>query len=273
MSQLELQLEGPSGAPREAETVLETENLVKNFGGVAANQGITIRVPARTFTTVIGPNGAGKTTLFNLISGVLRPTSGRVRFRGEDITGLPPHLVARRGLARSFQITNIFPNLSVFENLRLAAQAQGRDSFRLLTRADGEAFRRYQNTAARVAEEVGLTARLATPAGMLPHGDKRKLEIGILLAAEPAMMLLDEPTAGMAREEIPGIIALLERIRAAGSCTIMMVEHKMDVVMNVSDVIMVLKEGRLIAQGAPAEVAADPVVQEAYLGGGLSRAE
>ena len=259
----------------QTEFVLETDSLVKNFGGVAANQGISIRVPARAFTTVIGPNGAGKTTLFNLISGVLRPTSGRVRFRGEDITGLPPHLVARRGLARSFQITNIFPNLSVFENLRLGAQAQGRDSFRLFARADGgdSACRKYQETATRVAEEVGLTARLGNLAGTLSHGDKRKLEIGILLAAEPVMMLLDEPTAGMAREEIPGIIALLERIRAAGSCTIMMVEHKMDVVMNVSDVIMVLKEGRLIAQGTPAAVAADPVVQEAYLGGGLSRAE
>ncbi len=254
-----------------SETVLLTENLVKNFGGVAANQGITLSVPARTFCTVIGPNGAGKTTLFNLISGVLRPTAGRVRFRGEDITGLPPHLISRRGLARSFQITNIFPNLTVFENLRLSAQAQGHDSFRLL--AEAERLAAYRDTAVEVAEEVGLTSRLSTPAAALPHGDKRKLEIGILLAARPAMMLLDEPTAGMSREEIPGIIKLLERIRAAGSCTMMMVEHKMDVVMNVSDVIMVLKEGRLIAQGTPAQVAADPVVQEAYLGGGLSRAE
>ena len=248
-----------------SEFILETRDLAKNFGGLAANQGISLRVPARTFYTVIGPNGAGKTTLFNLISGAHRPTSGQVFFRGEDITGLPPHLIARRGVGRSFQITNLFPNLKVLENVRLAAQARGREGHKLWLHADS--LHGYREAAERVLEEVGLAAKRHLPASGLSHGDKRKLEIGVALAAQPILLLLDEPTAGMSHEEVPSIIDLLRRLKERGQITILMVEHKMDIVMSISDRVAVLAGGRVIAEGTPAEISANPAVQAAYLGG------
>jgi len=248
----------------EPEIILETVDVAKTFGGLAANQGISIKVPARTLRSVIGPNGAGKTTLFNLISGIYKPTAGRILFRGEDITGLPPHRIARKGIGRSFQITNLFPELTVLENVRLAAQARGRHSWHLWRSA--ESLRAYAEKAEEALTTVGLAHRARALARELAHGEKRKLEIAILLATDPVVMLLDEPTAGMSREEVPGIIEVIERIKAQRSRTILMVEHKMDIVLGISDAITVLAQGLVIAEGTPAEITANEDVQAAYLG-------
>ena len=248
----------------EPEIILETVDVAKSFGGLAANQGISIKVPARTLRSVIGPNGAGKTTLFNLISGIYKPTAGRILFRGEDITGLPPHQIARKGIGRSFQITNLFPELTVLENVRLAAQACGRHSWHLWRPA--QSLREYTEKAEEALATVGLTNRARALARELAHGEKRKLEIAILLATDPVVMLLDEPTAGMSREEVPGIIEVIERIKAQRSRTILMVEHKMDIVLGISDAITVLSLGKVIAEGTPAEIVANETVQAAYLG-------
>jgi branched-chain amino acid transport system ATP-binding protein len=247
-----------------SEIILETVAVTKSFGGLAANQGVSLKVPARTLRTVIGPNGAGKTTLFNLISGIHRPTSGRIYFKGEEITGLPPHEIARRGIGRSFQLTNLFPDLSALENVRLAAQARGRHSWQLWRRS--ESLSEYREKAEQALETVAMLDRAHVPARDLAHGEKRKLEIAMLLAMDPELLLLDEPTAGMSREEVPGIIAAIERIRAEGRRTILMVEHKMDIVLGISDAITVLAQGAVIAEGTPAEITANEAVQAAYLG-------
>src|SRR5690349_14509182 len=178
------------------DTVLETRDLSRAFGGLQAVDGVNLRVGAGTLHSIIGPNGAGKTTLFNLISGRLAPTRGDVYLRGQRITGLPLQRMAHLGIGRSFQITNVFPNLTVLENARLAAQAQGRDSFKLW--APARRFRQYAETAHAALEQVGLAGKADLPAAVLPHGDKRKLELAILLAGDPQVLLLDEPTAGMA---------------------------------------------------------------------------
>lgn len=240
------------------------ESLTKTFGGLAAVKEVSFRVRRHVIKAIIGPNGAGKTTLFNLISGHIPPTAGRVLLRGQDITGLPPHRIAHMGLGRSFQITNLFPNLTVLENVRLAAQARGRDSLRFW--AHHRRFRQYLERALEVIEEVGLTGREHVPARVLPHGDQRKLEIAILLAPDPDVLLLDEPTAGMASEEVPLLVETIRRIREEGERTLLLVEHKMDVVMNIADRITVMHQGRVLAEGAPAEIAADERVQRAYLG-------
>jgi branched-chain amino acid transport system ATP-binding protein len=244
--------------------ILETHDLRKDFGGLVAVANVSIKVKAHSLHSIIGPNGAGKTTLFNLLSGNLEPTKGRVIFKGRDITDLPAYRTAHLGIGRSFQITNVFPNLTVRENIRLAAQAVGRDSFKLW-RHYGH-FASYEESARQIAAQVGLTGQEDLPARALPHGGKRKLELGILLAADPELLLLDEPTAGMAREEIPLLMEVIQRIRNQGTKTIMLVEHKMDLVMNVSDWITVMHQGQVLAEGTPAEIAANEVVQSAYLG-------
>lgn len=246
------------------EIILETVEVSKSFGGLSANQGISLKVPARTLRTVIGPNGAGKTTLFNLISGIYRPTSGRIYFKGEEITGLPPHLIARKGIGRSFQLTNLFPDLDALENVRLAAQAGGRHNWHLWRHS--ESLREYRERAEEALRTVAMIDRAHVPARDLAHGEKRKLEIAMLLATDPELLLLDEPTAGMGREEVPGIIAVIERIREQGNRTILMVEHKMDIVLGVSDTITVLAQGAVIAEGSPSEITTDEAVQAAYLG-------
>jgi len=245
-------------------TLLETRELRKAFGGLVAVDGVNMRVMAHTLHTIIGPNGAGKTTFFNLLSGNIRPTSGQVLYKGQDITNLPAHRRAHIGIGRSFQITNVFPNLSVFENVRLAAQAVGHDNFKFWEHH--RHFRRYEEQANAILSQVGLAGQAALPARSLPHGGKRKLELGILLASDPELLLLDEPTAGMAREEIPMLMEVIQSVRATGDKTIILVEHKMDLVMNVSDRISVMHQGRLLAEGAPLEIAANPTVQSAYLG-------
>jgi branched-chain amino acid transport system ATP-binding protein len=248
----------------ETAVILETRDLSRHFGGLRAVEGVTLQIRAGQLHSIIGPNGAGKTTLFNLLSGVLKPTRGQVLLNGQDITPLPPHRIAHLGLGRSYQITNIFPTLTVLENVRLAAQALGPDNFRLFTPASH--FKRYEEKARAALEETGLTRAAAVPALSLPHGDKRKLELAILLAQDPNLLLLDEPTSGLAGELVPEFMSLVDRIRRSGNKTVVLVEHNMNIVMALSDRISVMHQGQLLAEGAPAEIAADPAVQKAYLG-------
>jgi branched-chain amino acid transport system ATP-binding protein len=246
------------------EVILEAQKLRKQFGGLVAVDEVTIQIQRGSTHSIIGPNGAGKTTFFNLLTGKYAPTSGIVRFKGRDITNLPIQDRIRQGIGRSFQITNIFPNLTVLENVRLAAQALSADNFRFWQRADS--FQRYLDQAWATLATVGLTAAAALPANALPHGGKRKLELAILLAADPEILLLDEPTAGMASEQVPELIATIQQIQQQGGKTIVMVEHNMNVVMGISDKITVMHLGRLLFEGTPAQVSADPTVQQVYLG-------
>ena len=226
---------------------------------------VSLDVPAYTLKSIIGPNGAGKTTFFNLVSGQYRPSSGRVLFNGRDVTRDNAASRTRLGIGRSFQLTNIFPSLTVLENVRLAVQARrglGFNAWRSY-----RSFPDLEDRAWELLEAVLLETRWRASAGLLAHGEKRKLELGILLALEPELLLLDEPTAGMSLEEVPAIIGLIEAIKARREQTILLVEHKIDMVMALSDSIAVLKDGRLIADGPPQAVSADPAVQAAYFGG------
>ncbi len=248
----------------ETDVILEVRNLRKEFGGLVAVDDVSGRVQAHTLHAIIGPNGAGKTTLFNLMSGTLPPTQGHIFFKGRDITHLPPHRIAHLGIGRSFQITNIFPTLTVIENIRLAAQAMGDDNFKFWRHF--RHFRQYEGKAREIIERVGLEGRDETPASMLSHGDKRKLELGIMLASDPQVLLLDEPTAGMSSEQVPALLDIIHDIMQAGDKTIVLVEHRMDVVMSISDFITVMHQGRVLAEGTPQEIAANEAVQKAYLG-------
>jgi branched-chain amino acid transport system ATP-binding protein len=227
---------------------------------------VSLEVARGTLKSIIGPNGAGKTTLLNLLSGQYRPSEGRIAFDGRDITNWTVAARTRLGIGRSFQLTNVFPSLTVLENVRLAVQARRR--LGLVAWRDYRRFPDLEDRAYAVLTEVLLEAKWAAPAGTLAHGEKRKLELGILLALEPALLLLDEPTAGMSLEEVPAIVALIGRIRARRTETILLVEHKIDMVMSLSDSIAVLKDGRLIADDTPAAITRNPEVQAAYFGGG-----
>ncbi len=246
------------------EILLRTQELRREFGALVAVDNVSIQVKSRSLHSIIGPNGAGKTTFFNMLSGNIRPTSGRVYFREQDITNLPIHRTAHLGIGRSFQITNIFPNLTVMENIRLAAQSQGHDNFKLFR--SHHAYKQYEERAWEVIQQVGLSERALTLARTLPHGDQRKLELGMILAPDPELLLLDEPTAGMASEQVPELIQLIQDIQEAGKKTVMLVEHNMNVVMSVSDTITVMHYGRVLAEGPPAEIATNEAVQSAYLG-------
>lgn len=247
------------------EILFETQKLRKEFGALVAVNDVSIKVRQGSLHAIIGPNGAGKTTFFNLLSGNLEPTKGRVIYKGRDITHQPVHRTIHFGIGRSFQITNIFPNLTVFENIRLAAQSLGSDNFTFWKSAS--AFKKYQERAWEVIKKVGLGERAMNLARTLPHGDQRKLELGMILAPDPEVLLLDEPTAGMASEQVPELIALIQEIQKAGNKTVMLVEHNMNVVMSVSDVITVMHQGSVLAEGTPAEITANKEVQTAYLGG------
>ena len=246
------------------DVILETQDLSRHFGGLKAVEGVNLNVHSGHLHSVIGPNGAGKTTLFNLLSGALKPSRGRVLLRGQDITDFPPYRIAHLGLGRSYQITNIFPNLTVFENVRLAAQALGPDNFKLFSRVGR--FHHYDETTLRALEQTQLTKSAALLARNLPHGDKRRLELAILVAQDLDIWLLDEPTAGLASEQVPAFMELLNQVRRAGGKTVLLVEHNMNVVMSLSDRISVMHLGQLLAEGSPAEIAANPTVQKAYLG-------
>ncbi|HNZ01299.1 MAG TPA: ABC transporter ATP-binding protein [Anaerolineaceae bacterium] len=245
-------------------TILEARNLRKVFGGLVAVDDVNIDIQEYSLHSIIGPNGAGKTTLFNMISGVLRPTRGQIIFKGRDITHLPTHQIAHAGIGRSFQITNIFPTLSVLENIRLASQAMGKDSLRLFHLADG--LNKYIQKAEEVIALVGLTGKELIPAMSLSHGEKRKLEIGIMLAGDPELLLLDEPTAGMSSEQVPALLEIIQKIRNLGTKTIVLVEHRMDMVMTISDYITVMHLGNVLAEGTPQEISNTQSVQDAYLG-------
>jgi len=249
------------------ETVLRTVDLTKRFGEMTAVDHVDLDVEDGEFRSVIGPNGAGKTTTFNLITGALRPSEGTVEFRGEDITSLPPHERVRRGLGRSFQITNVFSGLTVHENVRLAAQAlyaedlSGVDAmFR-----DTAEFADINDHTAEILERIGLADRAGERADTLAYGDQRRLEIGLVLAYDPALVMLDEPTAGMSSEDSWATIDLIEDVLADKS--LMLIEHDIDLVMEVSDRITVLTRGQELATGTPEEIMADESVREAYLGG------
>ena len=244
--------------------ILEAQAIRKQFGALVAVDDVSLAVEQGTLHSIIGPNGAGKTTFFNLVSGTLKPTSGRVVFKGSDITDLPMHRTIHRGIGRSFQITNIFPNLTIFENIRLAAQALGHDSFRLLK--SHRSYLTYTERAEEVLAQVGLSSKAGFPARTLPHGDQRKLELGMILAPDPEVLMLDEPTAGMASEQVPELLALIASIQSAGNKTVVLVEHNMNVVMRVSDRITVMHQGKVLAEGTPAEISANREVQTAYLG-------
>jgi branched-chain amino acid transport system ATP-binding protein len=246
------------------ETILESQNLRKEFGALVAVAGVSVKIKKNAIHSVIGPNGAGKTTFFNLLSGTLSPTSGRVIFKGQDITQVPVHRTIHLGIGRSFQITNLFPNLTALENVRLACQALGKDSFRFLR--SHKHFQKYEERAMEVLAEVGLAKRMFSPARTLPHGDQRKLELAMILAPNPEVLLLDEPTAGMAAEQVPELIDLIKKVHQSGDKTIIIVEHNMNVVMSISDRITVMHLGEVLAEGTPTEIAANETVQKAYLG-------
>ncbi len=248
-----------------SEAILETRELRREFGAIVAVEDVDLVVSAGSLHSIIGPNGAGKTTVFNLISGTLRPTRGQILLRGEDITGSPTHRAIHRGIGRSFQITNIFPNLTVFENVRIAAQALGKDNFKALS--PHRRFGAYMDRAGVVLDLVGLSDRASVPAQVLAHGDQRKLELGMILAPDPEILMLDEPTAGMAAEQVPELIELIRNIQSSANKTVMLVEHNMQMVMGVSDCITVMHQGAVIAEGTPSEIRANQRVQTAYLGG------
>jgi branched-chain amino acid transport system ATP-binding protein len=250
--------------PAMTDAALETRDLSIRFGGHLAVNAVSCAFHPGTLTAIVGPNGAGKTTYFNLISGQLKSSGGRVLFQGADITALPASQRARRGLGRAFQLTNLFPYLSVHENVRLAVQSRRGAGLDLVR--TWQHHRELIEEADEVLDQVGLTARRNTRAGLLPHGDQRKLEVAILIALKPLVFLFDEPTAGMSVDEVPVILDLIQAIKARRDRTILLVEHKMDVVRSLADRIVVLHNGELVADGDPASVIALPVVQEAYLG-------
>jgi branched-chain amino acid transport system ATP-binding protein len=248
---------GPETAP-----VLETRGLSKSFGGVRAVSSVDLAMPKGEIRALIGPNGAGKTTLFNMLTGQLRADAGSVLFKGQRLSGLPPYTVWRRGVSRTFQITATFATLSALDNVRVARLSHAGKTYSLL-----EAAARLQAEEARaLLDQVGLVDQADRVAAVLAYGDLKKLELAVALANDPEVLLLDEPTAGMAPAERGALMALTERIARARGLTVLFTEHDMDVVFAVADRIMVLHQGRVIAEGRPAEVRTDAQVQRVYLG-------
>ncbi|WP_187969715.1 ABC transporter ATP-binding protein [Aquibium microcysteis] len=245
---------------------LRTENLTIRFGGHVAVNRVTCAFRPGELTVIVGPNGAGKTTWFNLVSGQLRPSEGKVFKDGRDITGLSPSARAKAGIGRAFQLTNLFPKLSVLENVRLVVQARSGAGPRTLSRA--AALTGIRDEAMGHLERARLADVSAYPASALPHGDQRKLEVAMLIAMQPDVFMFDEPTAGMSVDEAPVILDLIAGIKKDASKTILLVEHKMDVVRALADRIVVLHNGEMVADGRPDEVMALPTVREIYLGVG-----
>ena len=244
--------------------MLEIVDLSKSFAGFRAVSEVSLTVDTRQIAAVIGPNGAGKSTLFNLITGHLQPDNGTVRLDGRDITGAPPYRLCSMGIGRSFQRTNIFPNLTVFENLQaafLVHRGRGRNFWSL-----AESF--YRDDTAALLVSIGLAGQEKTIAGTLSYGNQKQLELGLALASDPQILLLDEPTAGMSAGETHDTIRLLQRIAEERGLTLLFTEHDMEVVFRIAQKIAVLHQGRLIAEGVPDEVRNDPEVRRVYLGHG-----
>jgi branched-chain amino acid transport system ATP-binding protein len=252
----------PASFRREAASaaLLRTEGLTVRFGGLTALDNVNFEIRRGEIRAIIGPNGAGKSTFFNCLTGVLHPTSGRILLNGEDIAGLPPNLISQKGIARSYQITNILPNATTLENVRIAAQSR-RHSWSMLRHHN--AYRDIIEKAEAVLESVGLKAKADELAANLSHGEQRNLEIGIALATEPQLLCLDEPTAGMSTAETHDTMELVRRI--AKDLTILIVEHDMQVVMALAQRITVLHYGDVLAEGTPAEIQENPRVLEVYL--------
>jgi branched-chain amino acid transport system ATP-binding protein len=242
--------------------VLEVRGITKSFDGFQAVGGVSLTVPRGSISAIIGPNGAGKTTLFNLITGHLRPDSGRVVFKERDVTGIAPHDLCRLGMGRSFQRTNIFPRLTVYENIQAAFLSHRGRGFNLFTPVE----RFYRGETEGLLQAVGLREKAGEISGFLSHGNQKQLELGIALALEPEILLLDEPTAGMSATETRESIRLIERIAADRGLTLLFTEHDMEVVFSIAHRITVLHQGRVIADGAPADVRLDPEVRRVYLG-------
>ncbi len=244
--------------------MLKVEGLHKSFSGFQAVNGANLDVRKGEIVAVIGPNGAGKTTLFNLISGVLKPDGGRVSFKGEDVTGMPPHQICRRGLSRSFQVVNVFPRLTVFENIRVSVLARTRRTWNMFT----PSRKLVSAETAQVIENVGLQGRESRLSAALSHGESKALEIAIALGCNPEFLILDEPTAGMSSEETGQCIDLMRKLSKEFGLTMLFCEHDMELVFAIANRIMVMARGATIVQGTCAEVRANKAVQDAYLGGG-----
>jgi branched-chain amino acid transport system ATP-binding protein len=246
------------------DTILETRGLTKEFKGFVAVNGVDLSVKRGTIHALIGPNGAGKTTCFNLLTHFLTPTRGQIFFNGREITGSRPSTIARMGMARSFQISAVFPHLTVLENVRIALQRKRGHSYDFWRAEDS--LSALNARALELIDAVGLNGFSATPAVELAYGRKRALEIATTLALDPEMMLLDEPTAGMTHADVDRIAALIKKV--AANRTVLMVEHNLSVVANLSNRITVLTRGRILTEGDYATVSADPLVREAYMGVG-----
>jgi branched-chain amino acid transport system ATP-binding protein len=242
--------------------LLETVRLSKNFGALRAVLNVDLKVARGTIHSVIGPNGAGKTTLFNLLTGFLKPSSGVIAFDGREITGLPPPEISRRGISRSFQITSIFPELTVRENVRIALQSRTAMSYKFLKKLSGKDGLDEKSSA--ILAQIGLLEKESLPAKHLSHGEKRVLDIGIGVSTSPELLLLDEPASGLVGDEIVRVTNLVKQI--SGSVTVILVEHNIDVVLSISNRITVLSYGSVIAEGSPAEIQSNFKVQEVYLG-------
>ncbi|MEE2945778.1 MAG: ABC transporter ATP-binding protein [Pseudomonadota bacterium] len=246
------------------DTLLRTDALTVRFGGHVAVDAVSCSFKAGELTAIVGPNGAGKTTYFNLISGQIPASAGKVTLLGKDITRLGVAERCRRGLGRAFQLTNLFPNLSVLENLRLVIQSRAEKGFQLFSMADSHV--ELTNAAMEILERVRLASQKEQLVSELSHGDQRKLEVALLIGLDPKVYMFDEPTAGMSVDEAPVILDLIAEIKADTSRTVLLVEHKLDVIRSLADRIIVLHNGALAADGPPAEVMASAVVQEAYMG-------
>ncbi|MDV7142390.1 ABC transporter ATP-binding protein [Tropicimonas sp. TH_r6] len=243
---------------------LVTEDLTIRFGGHVAVNSVSCEFRPGELTVIVGPNGAGKTTYFNLISGQLTPTAGRVRKDGIDITRMPPSSRAHHGIGRAFQLTNLFPQLSVLENIRLAVQARAGEGWKMFRRV--EALTELTARAERYLEATRLDTVAHLPAAALPHGDQRKLEVALLMAMEPDIYMFDEPTAGMSLDQAPDVLDLIAELKRDHTKTVLLVEHKMDVVRALADRIIVLHNGELLADGPPEEVMSSQIVRDVYLG-------
>ncbi len=247
----------------ENQPIIETKNLSKNFGALRAVHNVDLKVKPGHIHSIIGPNGAGKTTLFNLLNGFLLPTSGQIFFKGSNITNLPPYVISKLGIGRSFQITSVFLDLSVFENIRIAAQSRAGINYQFIYST--ESYKFLEEKTYQILQKIGLLQKKDFLAKNLSHGERRILDIGIGLATDPLLFLLDEPASGLSKEEISRVISLIKEL--ANQITIILIEHNIDLVLSISNIITVLHQGSVIAEGPPEKIQEDSRVQEAYLGG------